>query len=228
MRTMTIMPNMMATHNYSAKVQAPRPGFGSKSIGLSPQKQAVSHANAKSTLSSAAASQTPGYLPPASRYYGTSPILLANDSKEFFEHTVKEINARKLKKSRAMPTIKVVDPASDDEDDGPELFIAQPTDDIPRNKLVEKLARGLQAYVQRMQKRESFFVTVIKQELYNWQPAPRECATITAINNRGYLVGGLNFDANREIAELTVDGLQSPDIDDVQPDWHNLDYHCAD
>ena len=28
-----------------------------------------------------------------------------------------------------------------------ELFIAQPTDDIPRNKLVEKLARGLQAYV---------------------------------------------------------------------------------
>ena len=56
----------------------------------------------------------------------------------------------------------MVDPGSDDEDDGPELFIAQPTDDIPRNKLVEKLARGLQAYVQRMQKRESFFVTVIK------------------------------------------------------------------
>jgi len=46
--------------------------------------------------------------------------------------------------------VKVIDPSSEDEDGGPELFIAQPTDDIPRNKLVEKLARGLQAYVQRM------------------------------------------------------------------------------
>lgn len=42
-----------------------------------------------------------------------------------------------------MPAIKLIDPGSDDEDDGPELFIANPSDDIPRNKLVEKLARGL-------------------------------------------------------------------------------------
>ena len=34
-----------------------------------------------------------------------------------------------------------------DDDDGPDLFIAKPTDDIPRNKLVERLARGLQAYI---------------------------------------------------------------------------------
>lgn len=67
-----------------------------------------------------------------------------------------------------MPAIKLIDPGSEDDDEGPELFIANPADDIPRNKLVEKLARGLQAYVQRMQKRESFFVTVIKQELHNW------------------------------------------------------------
>lgn len=72
---------------------------------------------------------------------------MQNDSKEFFHYTVQEINSRKLKKNRAMPHIKLVDPGSDDDDDGPELFIAQPTDDIPRNKLVEKLARGLQAYV---------------------------------------------------------------------------------
>jgi hypothetical protein len=37
---------------------------------------------------------------------------------------VAEMNKRKLKKSRAMPNIKVVDPGSDDDDDGPELFIA--------------------------------------------------------------------------------------------------------
>jgi hypothetical protein len=32
----------------------------------------------------------------------------------------------------------------DDSDyDGPELFTANPTDDIPRNKLTEQLTRGL-------------------------------------------------------------------------------------
>ena len=98
------------------------------------------------------------YLPPPGRF-GSKTSL---DPVENFHYTVAEINARNLSKSRAMPNIKIVDPASDDDDEGPELFIAQPTDDIPRNKLVEKLARGLQAYVQRMQKRESFFVTVIK------------------------------------------------------------------
>lgn len=49
---------------------------------------------------------------------------MQNDSKEFFRFTVNEINQRKLKKSRAMPNIKLVDPGSDDDDDGPELFIA--------------------------------------------------------------------------------------------------------
>jgi len=52
-----------------------------------------------------------------------------------------------LKKSRVIPAIKLIDPGSDDDDEGPELFVANPADDIPRNKLVEKLARGLQAYV---------------------------------------------------------------------------------
>ena len=118
-----------------------------------------------------------------------------------------EINSRPLNRDRAKPNIKLIDPASDEDDDGPELFIAQPTDDIPRNKLVEKLARGLQAFVQRMQKRESFFVTVVKMELHNWQPAPRECATLTTINNRAFLVGGLNYEANREVAQLRFQGI---------------------
>lgn len=42
-----------------------------------------------------------------------------------------------------MPAIKVIDPGSEDDENGPEQFIANPSDDIPRNKLVEKLARGL-------------------------------------------------------------------------------------
>ena len=76
-----------------------------------------------------------------------------------------------------------------------------------------------------MQKRESFFVTVIKQELHNWQPAPRECATLTTIKNKGYLVGGLNYDANREVAMLSIDNMESNDILSVKPQWLNQGYN---
>ena len=67
--------------------------------------------------------------------------------KAVFKTKVDQINSRKLKRDRVKSIYKVVEPGSSDEENGPELFIAQPTDDIPRNKLVEKLARGLQAYI---------------------------------------------------------------------------------
>jgi len=51
----------------------------------------------------------------------------------------------------------MLESVSDGESDGPELFTAIPSDDIPHNKLTEQLARGLQAFVQRMQKKESFY-----------------------------------------------------------------------
>ena len=139
-------------------------------------------------------------------------------------NTIKTLNERKLDKSRAQHQYKVIDPQSDTDDDGPELFIAQPTDDIPRNKLVEKLARGLQAYVQRMQKRESFYVTVVKLDSYNWQPAPRECATLVSIKNKAFLLGGLNYDANREVAQLKLKGLEFDDIEHCEPDWQNINF----
>ena len=122
----------------------------------------------------------------------------------------------------------MIDPDSDEDIDGPELFIAHPTDEIPRNKLVEKLARGLQAYVQRMQKRESFYVTVKKQVLHKWQPAPRECATLTAVRTNAYLLGGLNQDANNEIAKLSIKNLESPDIEKAEASWQNVAYVAQD
>jgi hypothetical protein len=67
----------------------------------------------------------------------------------------------KMIQRRATVTHKIIF-SQDAEADGPEPFIAKPTDDIPRNKLVDKLARGLQAYVTRMRKRESFYVTLVK------------------------------------------------------------------
>jgi hypothetical protein len=57
------------------------------------------------------------------------------------------MNIRRLGNTRQTLKIKMLDPISDQDDNGPELFTAQPSDDIPRNKLTEKLARGLQSFV---------------------------------------------------------------------------------
>ena len=75
-----------------------------------------------------------------------------------------------------------------------------------------------------MQKRESFFVTVLKKQLVNWQPAPRECASLTTIQNKGFLIGGLNHDANREVAQLDIENLESEDIEVAKPKWSKVDY----
>jgi len=61
---------------------------------------------------------------------------------------------------RQQPNLKMMKKHDDNDSDGPELFTAIPSDDIPHNKLTEQLARGLQSYVQRMQKKESFFAEI--------------------------------------------------------------------
>lgn len=80
-----VVPNVMGRNALPAKMQV-RPGFASKSIGLSPQKNTLAVAALNSNLSSAGVSAAG--LPPPSRYYGTSPVLVQNDSKEEFNHTV--------------------------------------------------------------------------------------------------------------------------------------------
>lgn len=52
------------------------------------------------------------------------------------------MNQRKLNEKRVRHQIKIVDPPNND-DNALDLFVAQPSNDIPRNKLVEKLCRGL-------------------------------------------------------------------------------------
>ena len=58
-----------------------------------------------------------------------------------------KLGTRKLGRDRASHKIKVMSPKDDDDENKPELFTANPSEEIPRNKLTEKLARGLQAYV---------------------------------------------------------------------------------
>ena len=80
---------------------------------------------------------------------------------------------------RAKPKLLFIEPESSDDETGG-AFTANPAEDIPRNKLTEKLARGIQSYVQRMQKREGFRIEVRAQPAgKTWVPPPRECATIT-------------------------------------------------
>jgi hypothetical protein len=56
---------------------------------------------------------------------------------------------------RARPKFVYIEPESTDEE-AAGAFTANPAEDIPRNRLTEKLARGLQTYVKRMQQREGF------------------------------------------------------------------------
>ena len=63
--------------------------------------------------------------------------------KKHFDRCAGDMTKIRLNKGRKQPNIKILDPSSDDDENGPELFQAQPSDEIPRNKLVEKLARGL-------------------------------------------------------------------------------------
>lgn len=62
-------------------------------------------------------------------------------------------------KERARPRFVYIEPDSSEDEQGGN-FTANPAEDIPRNKLTEKLARGLQSYVSRLQKREGFRVEV--------------------------------------------------------------------
>jgi hypothetical protein len=49
-------------------------------------------------------------------------------------------------------------------------------------------------------------------------PAPREYSTLTHCNNRNYLIGGLNFEANNEIAQMRMYN------DDAT--WSNIPYEA--
>lgn len=124
-------------------------------------------------------------------------------------HLQQENEVAKLKmakrKGRARPKLVYMEAVSSDEDDEAQ-FTANPADDIPRNKLVEKLARGLQSFVQRAQKREGFRVDVTSAKESKWTPAPRECATVVTCDFRTFLIGGLNYEAIREITEAKVVG----------------------
>jgi hypothetical protein len=57
---------------------------------------------------------------------------------------------------------KPLDTRPDPNQDEPDVigFVSKPADDIPRNQLTNKFVRGIQSFVQRMQKREGYRICV--------------------------------------------------------------------
>lgn len=94
--------------------------------------------------------------------------------------------------------------------------------------MIEKLCNGLTLFVQRMQKRESFYVTIKKIHSHKWAPAPRECASLTFVNYSAFLLGGLNFDVSKEVAQLSLTNLETDDLDQVKQEWINVSYESND
>ena len=66
--------------------------------------------------------------------------------------------------------------------------------------------RGLQNYIQRMQKRESFRIDIKNVVDTRYSPAPRECASLVTCGYNLYLLGGLNFETCKEMIQGKVIG----------------------
>ena len=130
------------------------------------------------------------------------------ESTGLFNDSTKPLSMhRQLKMdARAKPKILYIE-AEESEDDSGGAFTANPADDIPRNKLTEKLTRGIQSFVQRMQKREGFRAEVRTQvQGKTWIPPPRESATITSSGYNAYMLGGMNCEPIKEIVRAKVMG----------------------
>lgn len=54
-----------------------------------------------------------------------------------------KLNSRMIGKDRVQHRIRVMQPLEDDDENKQDLFVANPSEEIPRNKLTERLARGL-------------------------------------------------------------------------------------
>ena len=70
-----------------------------------------------------------------------------------------------------------------------------------------------------MQKRESFFAELAECPMTGWLPAPREYSTLCAVDGRAYLIGGQNFDTNKEVASVHLRGGYN--LADSLTNWKN-------
>lgn len=77
-----------------------------------------------------------------------------------------------------------------------------------------------------MQRKECFFTELVQIKLTGWEPAPREYATLTANGNALFLIGGLNYEANKELARLTMSQGGACSQLPVFSEWKNIKFEC--
>lgn len=100
-------------------------------------------------------------------------------------------------------TLKNLDPGPKPNEND---FVAKPSEDLPKNRLTDKLARGLQNYVQRVQKRECIRVKIqVQPHLKGYGPQPRENGTLTSCGMESYLIGGMSRENIKTIQVATIE-----------------------
>jgi hypothetical protein len=78
-----------------------------------------------------------------------------------------------------------------------------------------------------MQKRESFYAELCLMPNGNsWIPAPREYSTLCFTNRKCWLVGGLNHECNKEVAQLSYSGDLNAHV--LSHNWKNMEYYSND
>lgn len=124
---------------------------------------------------------------------------------------------------RAKYRTRIVEPNSDIDSDREEEFVAKPAGELPKNKLVDKLAKGLTIFVQRMIKRSSYHVSIKRVNTELWKPPPRENAQLVCHNNGVFLIGGMNHNTVSELSYLHLKNGDRADLDILEPLWSKLE-----
>lgn len=90
-----------------------------------------------------------------------------------------------------------------------------PAPEIPKNKMTVKLSKCIQTMVFRLKQRESYFAELDTRHddeksfhisTTPQPPPPRESAVLTTIKNKSYLLGGLNYEAVKDIFQVKLSG----------------------
>ena len=119
------------------------------------QKSRVNFSNAHSPSKTGMRADLDGCFTGAQQSKLTSSMMTTTNmqfSQAFASKVFKEENpdekiiTQRLERSRPVPRIMYRRTESSDEEEN-EQFMANPAEDIPRNKLVDKLVRGLQSYI---------------------------------------------------------------------------------
>ena len=72
-----------------------------------------------------------------------------------------------------------------------------------------------------MQKIHSYFIELNEVSVTGWMPAPKENSTLSFINGTSFLIGGMGYQTDKDIAQFTLSEY-------YYSNWKNKNYQCED